>query len=264
MKNYNSTNHNDQGDPHRQYNNNPYRFQYITPDVSSSLGNSFGFNKVMEFTVSGYLYNLPENMRRNISKHVYVEFDIKDLNTQGAVFKSSVGIDVLVNENSKTEPFIRAHHNFLNINTNTDSTERNLFIKRTVYPTYADSDGVYPVKIEVFVSAPTYGKVSIIPKSFINQVYTSDSAVPLGAIPSTTSTTRQRFDEVVKNLTLAQPISKSNVLSVGENQKIIQVQPTVYLKSTGDTTMMSGNYGLRVLSTGIQKTSDSGTTWVNI
>ena len=32
----------------------------------------------------------------------------------------------------------------------------------------------------------------------------------------------------------------------------------------GDKTFISGNYGLRVTSTGIQKTSDGGTTWTNI
>ncbi|MDI6495510.1 pyocin knob domain-containing protein [Leuconostoc lactis] len=32
----------------------------------------------------------------------------------------------------------------------------------------------------------------------------------------------------------------------------------------GDKTFRSGNYGLRVTSTGIQKTSDNGVTWVNI
>lgn len=33
---------------------------------------------------------------------------------------------------------------------------------------------------------------------------------------------------------------------------------------TGQTTLTTGNYGLRVTTTGIQKTSDGGTTWVNI
>lgn len=33
---------------------------------------------------------------------------------------------------------------------------------------------------------------------------------------------------------------------------------------TGPTTLKAGNYGLRVTSTGIQKTSDSGTTWTSI
>lgn len=33
---------------------------------------------------------------------------------------------------------------------------------------------------------------------------------------------------------------------------------------TGQTTMLTGNYGLRVKTTGVQKTSDGGTTWVNI
>lgn len=32
----------------------------------------------------------------------------------------------------------------------------------------------------------------------------------------------------------------------------------------GPTTLQAGNYGLRVTNTGIQKTSDGGTTWVNI
>lgn len=32
----------------------------------------------------------------------------------------------------------------------------------------------------------------------------------------------------------------------------------------GDKTFRSGNYGLRVTTTGIQKTSDNGTTWSNI
>lgn len=33
---------------------------------------------------------------------------------------------------------------------------------------------------------------------------------------------------------------------------------------TGQTTMLTGNYGLRVTTTGVQKTADGGTTWVNI
>lgn len=33
---------------------------------------------------------------------------------------------------------------------------------------------------------------------------------------------------------------------------------------TGQTTLKTGNYGLRVTTSGIQKTSDGGTTWVNI
>jgi len=33
---------------------------------------------------------------------------------------------------------------------------------------------------------------------------------------------------------------------------------------TGQTTLQTGNYGLRVTTTGIQKTSDNGVTWVNI
>ena len=33
---------------------------------------------------------------------------------------------------------------------------------------------------------------------------------------------------------------------------------------SGDTKLQTGNYGLRVTTTGIQKTSDGGTTWVNI
>lgn len=33
---------------------------------------------------------------------------------------------------------------------------------------------------------------------------------------------------------------------------------------TGPTTLQTGNHGLRVTTTGVQKTSDGGTTWVNI
>lgn len=33
---------------------------------------------------------------------------------------------------------------------------------------------------------------------------------------------------------------------------------------TGETTLKTGNYGLRVTKSGVQKTSDGGTTWVNI
>lgn len=33
---------------------------------------------------------------------------------------------------------------------------------------------------------------------------------------------------------------------------------------SGSTTLQTGNYGLRVTNTGIQKTSDNGTTWTNI
>jgi len=366
MEIYNKKNHNEYGNPHQQYDNNPYRFQYITPDVSSSVGKTYGYNKILEFICSGHLYNLPENMRYNVSKHLFLKFRIKDINTQGAIFDSEVELDVLVNENSKTKPFIRANHFFQNLNNSRDILDRKLVIKQTIYPEFVDSDGVYPVKIEVFVSAPTYGKVSIIPVDLINQVYTPDSVAPNGPVSSKFSTTKQKFNALIGEFESQLPISEDNLMNISDSNQTIftisaQTNKTVsyipdgvtsiknlcdifisnignlpiaeeyiainqtmsdcpltdaysmikltsrgggrtYIEVTdisgntakssysngvisawfivanynkvvpnygnktinGDTTMVSGNYGISITTNGIKKTIDGGSTWTNI
>jgi hypothetical protein len=51
-------------------------------------------------------------------------------------------------------------------------------------------------------------------------------------------------------------------------RKFAQDQQVLHLSGnetvSGDKTFLSGNYGLRVTTSGIQKTSDGGTTWTNI
>lgn len=51
-------------------------------------------------------------------------------------------------------------------------------------------------------------------------------------------------------------------VKVANDSNVVHVSGTETIN--GDKTFLSGNYGLRVTSTGIQKTSDNGVTWTNI
>ena len=216
MREFNLDNHNNNFNPHSQYDMGK---RYIYPYVASAT-NNIAYVKVGSFLISTDISKLPQNMKFNVVKSATVEFDLQDISTLSSTFSSSVFLDIRQGLD-KTKPLIRLKHTFPTDISNDVVSQRKIILKLTSYPDYVAEDGQVPNVVDVYASTVLYGKLSLTPKKLNINDYTWNNNIGLGNLTSKNSTMIQKFDDFIGNNLTGSLLTEAEVLSLSTNQQIV-------------------------------------------
>lgn len=238
MTSLNFENHNNNGNPHSQYDiGKVFKFSNSSTDTK-------GYIKIASFLLANRLYSLPLELQPNVVKHLFFKFSLKEIGTAVSAVTDTISLDArVVSVDNKTQEKIAFQQFIKGVDSVENTQTRNVFIKRTSRTDLTDKDGIVPVNFDIYVSLSPKATIALIPESFIIEEQTVDSVIPIGAIRSDVSTLLQRYEALLSNYQSQIALAEGDAKSISGNQKIIY--PTINFLGE-ETTVIIDNFDFNI------------------